>query len=248
MRTRAKPVHSAARVLVGWLYALAVLLVIGAGVVWVIDSPYFPIKHITITTADNGAFRRITRDELIAAKNDSIAGNIFKVNLNRVKKRFEQIDWIEQAQVSRIWPDTVAIRISERVPVAYWNDVNIVDENGKIFTAQLAEPLPHFYGPSASERTMVETYAQIAPLLAGAQLQLKRLIYSDRFAWQLELSNGITVKLGREDTVARVARFAEYWQTVLKPQETQLLYVDMRYQKGFAIKLKDGANPPAQAN
>lgn len=247
MRSARKPTSPAARILTGWLYAFAALLLVAAGVAWVINSTYFPIRHVTISKSDNAAFERIDRAELIAAKNDSIVGNIFKVNLNRIKSRFESIPWAQEAEVTRIWPDTIAVRIVERVPVAYWNDDYLLDKNGELFIAPATDTLPRFYGPQASETTMVETYAQIAPLLARENLRLVRLDYSDRFAWQLELSNGITVKLGRNDTVKRVARFVEHWQNTLQPQADALLYVDMRYANGFAIQLRTGT-PTLPAN
>ena len=45
--------------------------------------------------------------------------SIFSVPLSERRRRLLAIDWIEDASVSRIWPDRLVIRIRERKPVAY---------------------------------------------------------------------------------------------------------------------------------
>ena len=45
--------------------------------------------------------------------------SIFSVPLAERRRRLLAIDWIEDASVSRVWPDRLVIRIRERRPVAY---------------------------------------------------------------------------------------------------------------------------------
>jgi len=45
--------------------------------------------------------------------------SIFSVPLGERRRRLLAIDWIEDASVSRVWPDRLVIRIRERKPVAY---------------------------------------------------------------------------------------------------------------------------------
>jgi cell division protein FtsQ len=44
---------------------------------------------------------------------------VFSVPLDERRRRLLAIDWVEDAAVSRIWPDRLAVRISERKPVAF---------------------------------------------------------------------------------------------------------------------------------
>jgi cell division protein FtsQ len=45
--------------------------------------------------------------------------SIFSVPLDERRRRLLAIDWVEDASVSRIWPDRLVVRLRERKPVAY---------------------------------------------------------------------------------------------------------------------------------
>ena len=122
-----------------------------------------------------------------------------------------------------------------RSPLAYWNDDNLIDTDANVFSATIVEDLPYLYGIEGSEKIVVDTYSKIKVLLDTHELRVKRLIYAESSSWQVELTNGITVKLGRGDTIGRVNRFVDFWPQ-LQSQSNNFTYVDMRYRDGFAIK------------
>jgi cell division protein FtsQ len=45
--------------------------------------------------------------------------SIFSVPLEERRRRLLAIDWVEEASVSRVWPDHLVVRIRERRPVAF---------------------------------------------------------------------------------------------------------------------------------
>ncbi len=45
--------------------------------------------------------------------------SIFAFSPAERRRRLLAVDWVEQASVSRIWPNQVVVRITERVPVAF---------------------------------------------------------------------------------------------------------------------------------
>jgi cell division protein FtsQ len=45
--------------------------------------------------------------------------SIFSIPLDERRRRLLAIDWVEDASVSRIWPDRLVVRIRERKPVAF---------------------------------------------------------------------------------------------------------------------------------
>ena len=149
--------------------------------------------------------------------------------------------WIAKAEVRRRLPDTVEIRLSERVPVAYWEDGGLVDSEGNVFAGRLDEEvvLPQFKGQDGAGKVMVERFSMFKRELAKEKLSVATLAYTPRSAWEIVLSNGITVKLGRDKVVERLKRFVRVWPTLLKPQADGLHYVDMRYKDGFAVRLKE---------
>jgi cell division protein FtsQ len=66
--------------------------------------------------------------------------SVFAVPLDERRRRLLAIDWVEDASVSRVWPDRLAVRIRERQPVAFVNvqsSVMLIDSQG-----MLLEPPP----------------------------------------------------------------------------------------------------------
>ena len=45
--------------------------------------------------------------------------SLYLVPIEKRREKLLEIDWVDQASVSKIWPNTVKVRIEERVPVAF---------------------------------------------------------------------------------------------------------------------------------
>lgn len=59
--------------------------------------------------------------------------SIFLVPLEERRRRLLAIDWVEDASISRVWPDRLVVRIRERRPVAFvplGSSVLLVDAHG----------------------------------------------------------------------------------------------------------------------
>jgi cell division protein FtsQ len=66
--------------------------------------------------------------------------SIFAIPLEERRRRLLAIDWIEEASVSRIWPDRLIVRVRERKPVAFVSlrtGVLLIDAHGML----LEQPL-----------------------------------------------------------------------------------------------------------
>ncbi|MDO4641957.1 MAG: cell division protein FtsQ/DivIB [Neisseria sp.] len=217
-----------------WLVLLAVLLSVGVIVAWLYNSNYFPIKQVKI----EGNLAHADNSELEKIAQKYMRGNIFQADLNGAQKAFEAVSWIDGVTINRKLPDTVEIHLVEHQPIARWKDNRLVDSNGKLFKALSEERFPAFEGEPGTEKNMVEHYNLFRQQLAPLNLNISQLIYSPRSAWSIVLDNRITIYLGRENEKERLTRFAEVWRSILKPQQAELDYVDMRYKDGFAIRKK----------
>lgn len=74
--------------------------------------------------------------------------SIFLAPLQLHRRRLLAIDWVEDASVSRLWPDRLVVRIRERKPVAFVSmraGVLLIDAHGVLLTpppqAQFAFPV-----------------------------------------------------------------------------------------------------------
>jgi cell division protein FtsQ len=86
--------------------------------------------------------------------------SVFSIPLEERRRRLLAIDWVEDASVSRIWPDRLLVRIRERKPVAFVlfrSGVLLIDAHGV-----LLEPPPqaHFAFPVLSGVRENETEEQ----------------------------------------------------------------------------------------
>jgi cell division protein FtsQ len=98
--------------------------------------------------------------------------------------------------------------------------------------------LPALSGPAGSEIEVARRYLGVRGKLLDAGLGLKALRLDPRGSWELELSNGINVRLGRRDVEQRLARLVEVVTIVVSNRLNEVAYIDMRYSNGFAVGWK----------
>jgi cell division protein FtsQ len=97
--------------------------------------------------------------------------SVFSVPLAERRRRLLAIDWIEDASVSRVWPDRLVVRIRERRPVAFVSfrsGVLLIDSHGVLLEppAQATFAFPVLGGVSeeqtdAQRREHVRAFLQV---------------------------------------------------------------------------------------
>ena len=229
----------------GALCALALALLAYAGWRVLVESPVFLLKKIVV----GGELDRVERRDIVNALQGRVRGTFFTVDLESVRSVFEGIPWVRRAELRRRWPDVLEVRIEEQVALARWGqqrkEIQLVNAQGEIFRGQSAAPLPILAGPAGSEGEVARRYIAFREALAPLGLEPAQVLLSPRFAWQLKLSNGLTIQLGRDserDSVEeRLARFVAAYPQTLAGLRQRIDYVDLRYPNGFAVR---AAEPP----
>lgn len=231
---------AALRRLYRWLYVCVMLCLLAAAGIWMVHSPYFPIKQVRIEQT----LHRVDAKQIKAISDQYLRGNIFTVDVNRAQAALSTLPWVKQAKVTRIWPDTIVVSLQEQIPVARWQDGYLVNADGELFTADSEETWPVFEVNALSEhpaiaKQMVDNLVAFDTLLRPLGLQIEALNLSDRSAWTLVLNNHIRVYLGREQVNERLQRFVWVWPRLLQADAADIAYVDMRYKDGFALRKHD---------
>ena len=204
-------------------------------VVWVQDQQNAPIRQVKLY----GDFGHIQPTKLHRTLQQEFVGNYFKVNVDQVQQFLQQQPWVYQVAVRKQWPDTLVVVVTEHSPVAIWNLEYLLNQRGEVFKAPIAQlnaKLPQLAGPQGSEQDALTMFTRVQSLLTLHQFEAERLSVSDRFAWQLKLSNGIELKLGREDTLKRVQRFIDLYPSISKHKPEAIEQVDLRYDTGLAVR------------
>jgi cell division protein FtsQ len=73
-------------------------------------------------------------------------------------------------------------------------------------------------------------------MLKPLQLSVGSLQLDARRTWRVQLSNDLTVEIGRSNPVDRIARFVRVYPEILAAESGQLISVDLRYSNGFAVR------------
>jgi cell division protein FtsQ len=156
----------------------------------------------------------------------------------------QQIPWVERATVARSWPRGLSVEVFEQKPVARWGEAGLLNSAGEVFvrdSRHLPPELPEFAGPVGSEVEMTARYLDAQPRLEKAGLRLSRLKLDERGAWEMELANGVQLRLGREQFQERFDRFIAAAAQLVATRAIEIRYVDLRYANGFAVGWRAGA-------
>lgn len=218
------------------LIACALLLTARLIYSFLADTQRFPIT--TIKIAAN--YQHISRQELESVLSKHLNSSFFSLPVRRLNSDLLAMDWTDRAYIERIWPGTLKITLVEKLPVAVWNDA-LMTEHGELFNVGKKHEetnLPQLSGPVSQQMDVLQIYQKLSKLLATYGLHAASLQLRDNQAWEISLSNGIQLQLGKRDLEKRLLRFCRAYPIVFADKPEQLVRVDLRYAHGMAVQWK----------
>ncbi|HEV2702701.1 MAG TPA: cell division protein FtsQ/DivIB [Steroidobacteraceae bacterium] len=206
----------------------AVLLLI----LWALNQPI-----TTVSVA--GRFERVAPLEVERAVKESVAGKgLVSVDLGKVRAAVRMLPWVDTVSVQRNWPRGLAVTIGEQVAAARWGDNGLINTRGDLFAhdaTHIPLELPRLSGPDGTQVSVVQRYFAMRDRLLEMGMRITALRLDARGAWELDLDNGVTVRLGRQQLDERFNTFVATAARIVAQRATDIAYVDMRYASGFAI-------------
>ena len=142
--------------------------------------------------------------------------------------------------------------MARRQPFARWNDADLVDARGDVFSADWDGDLPQFIGPAGQSPTVLARYREWSAMLAPLGLTVRTLALSARGGWEIgatDRQGTLTIELGRDDPTGRLARFvAAHDRTIgaLARAGRHIDQVDLRYRNGFAVRVPGFREKPVR--
>lgn len=221
--------------LAGALVGVAAFLFAAAGAWALLRSQLFPVREVALAHTPE----RTSREDIEQALRGRITGNFFAVSTEQVRIGLEKLPWVRRAAVRRVWPDRLQVSLEEHVALARWGDDALVNTQGERFFGTSDAVLPLFVGPAGTEHEVAYRYGRFREAVAPLGAAVERIVLTPRLAWQLRLSGGTDVMLGRDGDVAeaRLARFVAVHDQALGAMERKHEYVDLRYPNGFALRV-----------
>jgi cell division protein FtsQ len=172
-----------------------------------------------------------------------VQGNFLGADLGAVRRALETLPWVRRVEVRRVWPDRLEVALEEHVALARWGDSALVNTLGERFAAESDARLPVLAGPAGTEALVAGRYRRFAELVAPLGEAPERVILTARHAWQLRLSGGLALELGRDSAAEpverRLARFVAAYPQTLARIARRHEYVDLRYPNGFALRVPE---------
>lgn len=222
----------------GVLFLLSVIIGIAIlgdkSLSWLRDEEKVPLRNVLV----NGELNRVTAEEIENTVHLGKTISLFSINVDQLHKDIENLPWVYQASIRKSWPDTLMVYVVEQEPVAFWNQDMLLNKYGGVFDAELVNtPVPLLFGPGGSELTVLQGLRAMQGLLEVSKLEISELSLSERYAWELKLSNGVRLQLGRTEFMDRLQRFIDVYPLLLE-NEKNVEYVDLRYDTGLAVGWK----------
>jgi cell division protein FtsQ len=233
------------------LFGVLLIALLMSAVWWVIQRPMFTLQVIRVESIESNTLRHVNALTIRDTALPKIRGNFFTTNLDGVRLAFESVPWVRKANVQREWPNRLNVTLEEHYPLGTWGENGrLISVKGDVFIANLAEAeedadLIAFSGPDGSEREVLARYLDFKGWFAKINLAPEVIQYSNRYAWNLKLDNGMKVELGRvqdEFTLKkRVDHLLTVYPQLLESLQDSIESVDMRYPNGLALKSSHSA-------
>ncbi|MAZ69030.1 cell division protein FtsQ/DivIB [Porticoccus sp.] len=186
-----------------------------------------------------GQYTQVDQAQIQKMVEPLLSGGFISLDLQRIRDGLERHPWIEEASISRQWPDSVVIRLVEEVPIARWGDTAFLNHRGErleIGDNSMLSHLPVLEGVERSERQMMRSYRQMVQMLQPAELRIAALKRDARDAWRLTLTNDLELVIGRDQIIEKMRRFLLVWDQHLRSRAAEVDRVDIRYDNGVAVQ------------
>ena len=221
--------------------ALAFLGVASIG--WLLQRPYFSINQFRFVGDVQQLDQKQTHDLVQENLGQGLSGGFFSMNLNQVQSSLQELTWVKSSSIRRVWPHEIEINIVAHQPMAVWKDRYLSPE-GQLFAAQFSDEertkLIEANGPDEAANLVAQQIPQLQSWLTPLGWPMKKVSLSERYSWQVALSNGLVIEMGRADTPTaieeRVQRLLKSANFVKENVGNAGGYIDLRYPNGFAMR------------
>lgn len=220
----------------GLAASVTVALLAGAVVGWQALQPMLnqPIARIAVS----GEVSSVNQAALQESLTPYVEANFFTVDIRGIQQLVEELPWVDQVHISRIWPNQLELAVTEHQPVARWGEQALLNNSGRVFIAERAlntDKLPLLHGPQHTEERVMRQYWSLTQVLRPLGYNIERLEMRERGSWFLTTQAGVEFLLGRDEIVEKMRRFVVIYEQELKGQMDQVARIDLRYTNGLAV-------------
>jgi cell division protein FtsQ len=235
---------------------LAVWMVVLAGAAWAArEVQHFVLtdSHFTVVSKESAisleGVRYASRARILQTFAPDFGFSAFHVPLAERRRRLLAVDWVEDASLSRLWPNRLVVRIKERKPVAFVHLLSgrylLIDAHGVLLTPP---PRVRFDFPVLSGISDDEPENQRQPRIAAMQRLLADLGPSAKQISEVNAASlenlritteldhrGIELWMGDRNFASRYQHFISNFPEISKTSEGAAMF-DLRLDDRITTK------------
>lgn len=228
------------------------LIVVGGFLVvqLLLASDLFRIEQICVQGG-----RHLAVEQVVALSDIKPGLNTFSLDLDLIGRKVAENPWVREAQVQRIFPKQIDIRIEERQPVAIINlgYLYYLDDRGEVFKVlesddSLDYPVVTGFDYQKIEQRDPQSAADLQRIVA----LLADLTQREKFGLQqisevhreksggialFTLDGGVRIRLGREAFAKKLDRLERIYAE-LQPRLPILDYIDLNVDEKVIVRIE----------
>lgn len=203
----------------------------------------FSVQNIPVTGRNN-----VKSEDLLAALDVNKGDSILSFDPVKAHKAIKEIPWVKSVVITRILPDTIYVKLEERVPVFIWkknrddkSEYALYDESGFLLSDQDVKSygdFPVLYGEGATEKA-----SEFFSFLENSEFISQRMKYGELIAnrrWNITLNNNLIIKLP-ETKVKEALMIIENNHRNHKLLDKDIYEIDLRNPDKMIVRPKRGS-------
>lgn len=214
-----------------------------------LESGYFAVNKVRVERQ-----ARVSESEIMAASDIQPGDGIFDLDLHLIGRKIEENPWIATAEVERVFPDEIVIRVDERQPEAIVDlgYLYYVDVSGEIFKLlDGADRLDFPVITGLDRKDMLESPEQVQDRLLRVLSLMQMLQHRDTFTLEdvsefyihpqdgltlFTIEGGVPIRMGHDGYDFKLQRLERVYLD-LKPRLTALKYIDLNVIDRVIVKV-----------
>ena len=195
------------------------------------------VNKISISSNGNNVNTDILKTQI---KEKIKLQNFFNVNPVNIQKELINHPWIKKIEVYKKFPDKLILKITERVAIAIFNDVSLVDESGNIFKKlKKKKNLLKFYADDQKEvKYIYDFYKKFIKFqnLNNIQIDISYIKINSIKEFVVRTKANNLIYFGSKNIDERLGRFIQLYRSIELENLNNVEYFDMRYTNGVSVK------------
>lgn len=168
----------------------------------------------------------------------------FGLESAHIEQRLQQLPWVRDVQVQRLWPDRLAVHVDSHRAVAAWGEAGVLTADGQLIWPDQRPQLGlRIDGPPEQSAAVFADLDVVVPAMPeGWVLQHWAVSQTgDRRAQVRIDEQPLVLEFGREPVAEKFKLLADVVLPAIQARLPDVAAVDLRYRNGFAVRWTQAA-------